>query len=99
MRDHGAAELPDLHEGVLTSHSSGTLLEAALLHPAPAAPLACPLELPSPLLTQVQRNCVVLPCLHFLYCDVCFQKHCTTSPSCPACNCAITGYHALRLHR
>jgi hypothetical protein len=48
---------------------------------------------------QVQRNCVVLPCLHFLYCDVCFQKHCTTSPSCPACNCSITGYHALRLHR
>ncbi|KAL4443783.1 hypothetical protein ABPG75_011520 [Micractinium tetrahymenae] len=47
----------------------------------------------------VQRNCVVLPCLHFLYCDSCFKQHCATSPSCPACNCAVTGFQALIMHR
>lgn len=47
----------------------------------------------------VQRNCVVLPCLHFLYCDSCFKRHCATSPSCPACNCAVTGFQALIMHR
>ncbi|EFN58285.1 expressed protein [Chlorella variabilis] len=47
---------------------------------------------------SVQRNCVVLPCLHFLYCEVCIKQHCNTSPSCPACNSSISGFHTLRLH-
>lgn len=56
-------------------------------------------RLPTPAAPQVQRNCVVLPCLHFLYCDSCFKRHCATSPSCPACNCAVTGFQALIMHR
>ena len=55
---------------------------------------------PRPLLprVQVQRNCVVLPCLHFLYCDTCVKQHCGASPSCPACNCAVTGFQTLLMH-
>lgn len=64
----------------------------------PATPPRCCL-LACPPCPQVQRNCVVLPCLHFLYCDSCFKQHCATSPSCPACNCAVTGFQALIMHR
>lgn len=45
------------------------------------------------------RNCVVLPCLHFLYCDGCFKKHCTASPTCPACSTPVTGFQTLILMR
>ena len=58
--------------------------------------LACLLP---PARLQVQRNCVVLPCLHFLYCDTCFKQHCAASPSCPACNCAVSGFQTLMMHR
>lgn len=47
---------------------------------------------------QVQRNCVVLPCLHFLYCDTCVKQRCGANPSCPACNCAVTGFQTLLMH-
>ncbi|PSC71594.1 E3 ubiquitin-ligase [Micractinium conductrix] len=47
----------------------------------------------------VQRNCVVLPCLHFLYCDSCIKRHCASTPSCPACTRAVTGFQTLMLHR
>jgi chromosome segregation ATPase len=46
----------------------------------------------------VQRNCVVLPCLHFLYCDTCVKQHCGANPSCPACNCTVTGFQTLLMH-
>lgn len=42
----------------------------------------CPPRLPAPAPTrplQVQRNCVVLPCLHFLYCDSCVKQACTAA--------------------
>lgn len=45
------------------------------------------------------RNCVVLPCLHFLYCDTCFKKHCTVTPTCPACNMPVSGFQTLMLSR
>eukprot|EP00887_Chlorella_sp_A99_P002589 scaffold6.g2589.t1 len=44
---------------------------------------------------QRPRNCVVLPCLHFLYCDNCFKAHCSASPACPACHAAVSGYQTL----
>lgn len=59
-----------------------------------AAPL-----LPCYSAVQVQRNCVVLPCLHFLYCDTCVKKHCAASHNCPACNCPATGFQTLLMHR
>ena len=68
-----------------------------LLTPHP--PTTAPAPAPPPLLLQVQRNCVVLPCLHFLYCDSCIKRHCASTPSCPACTRAVTGFQTLMLHR
>lgn len=44
---------------------------------------------------RTARNCVVLPCLHFTSCDVCFKKHCTSSVSCPMCSGRVTGFQTL----
>ena len=67
-------------------------LACCALRPAPQCRPARPR-------TQVQRNCVVLPCLHFLYCDACVKQRCTANPHCPACNCPATGFQTLLMHR
>jgi len=46
---------------------------------------------------QAQRNCVVLPCLHFTSCDMCFKRHCVGNVSCPTCSGRITGFQTLLL--
>lgn len=61
------------------------------------SPLPCPP--PTPRALQVQRNCVVLPCLHFLYCDACVKQHCSANPQCPACSRPATGFQTLLMHR
>ena len=65
--------------------------------------LCCPSSLLAPCCLpcwlQAVRNCVVLPCLHFLYCDTCFKKHCTVTPTCPACNMPVSGFQTLMLSR
>lgn len=48
---------------------------------------------------QKPRNCVVLPCLHFLYCDDCIKAHVSASPTCPACSCAVSGFQTLMVLR
>jgi hypothetical protein len=66
--------------------------------PLPRRPAAnaAPLPLPSP---QAPRNCVILPCLHFMSCDDCFKKHATASPTCPACSTPLTGFQTLLMLR
>jgi hypothetical protein len=44
---------------------------------------------------SAQRNCVVLPCLHFSSCDGCFKKHCAATGACPMCTQRVTGYQTL----
>ena len=70
---------------------------------APAAALTLPPSHgPRPrLVLQAPRNCVVLPCLHFLYCDVCIKARCggSAAPACPACSAGVTGFQTLLLQR
>lgn len=42
-----------------------------------------------------KRNCLILPCLHFLLCAGCLQQHTTTCPFCPACNTKVSGLMVL----
>lgn len=42
-----------------------------------------------------KRNCLILPCLHFLLCAGCLQQHTTTCPFCPACDTKVSGLMVL----
>ena len=37
------------------------------------------------------RNCLILPCLHYLLCAGCLQQHTSTCPFCPACKTKVSG--------
>lgn len=40
---------------------------------------------------QNTRNCLILPCLHYLLCAGCVQQHTSTCPFCPACQTKVSG--------
>ena len=47
------------------------------------------------------RSCILIPCLHLVYCNECVNKHRGQNESnakCPACNTLITGQLSCKLH-
>ena len=48
-----------------------------------------------------QRDCILMPCLHFVYCRLCVNRHRDqngNSAKCPACNTIITGQFDCKLN-